>query len=129
MSFDLTRGVVHGDAWTGNVVVPRPGLPVLLDLEAVAVGQPEWDLVQTAVDHTDFNRIDRAEYISFVDAYGGYDVTSLADYRVLADIQELRWVCFALSKSEASPAAAQQVHHRIACLRGDVPRPWSWTAL
>jgi len=129
VTFDLARCVVHGDAWQGNVVVPHGGAPLLLDLEAVALGQPEWDLVQTAVDHTDFARLDRANYTSFVAAYGGYDVTDLPDYRVLGDIQELRWVCFALSRSATSPAAAREAHHRIACLRGDLPRPWSWTAL
>lgn len=120
---------MHGDAWTGNVARPQRQAPVLLDLEAVAIGQPEWDLVQTAVDHTDFARLGPGDYASFVAAYGGFDVTALAGYRVLAEIQELRWVCFALSKSATSAIAAEQVQHRIACLRGDAPRPWSWTAL
>ena len=85
--------------------------------------------MQTAVDHTDFARLDASVYAAFVTAYGGYDVTDLAAYRVLADIQELRWVGFALSKSPTSTAAANELRHRIACIKGEVPRPWTWTAL
>lgn len=121
--------VVHGDAWQGNVAVPDRGEPVLLDLEHFAIGPPEWDLIALAVDRTDFERIDQAEYRAFIDAYGGYDVTTWSGYRTLADILELRWVCFALAKASTSPVAADEARHRIACLRGEIPRPWRWTAL
>ncbi|SEC10306.1 Ser/Thr protein kinase RdoA involved in Cpx stress response, MazF antagonist [Amycolatopsis tolypomycina] len=122
-------GVIHGDAWQGNVAVPETGRPILLDLEMVSFGRYDWDLVQVAVDHTDFARITTSEYESFVAGYGGYDVTRTPGYRTLADIQELRWVAFALSKVGTRPEAAAQARHRIACLRGDVSRPWSWSAL
>ncbi|GAA4550813.1 phosphotransferase family protein [Amycolatopsis samaneae] len=121
--------VIHGDAWQGNVAVPNSGPPILLDLEMVSIGRREWDLIQIAVDHTDFARIDAEDYHSFVTAYGGYDVTTAPGYRTFADIQELRWVCFALSKADVRPDAARQVRHRIACIRGDLPRPWSWDAI
>lgn len=120
--------VIHGDAWQGNVAVPDSGDPVLLDLENIAVGHREWDLVQIAVDYADFARLTMADYRSFVDAYGGYDVMSFPGFRVLADIQELRWVCFVASKADGSTEAVREVRHRMACLRGDVDRPWSWTA-
>lgn len=120
--------VIHGDAWQGNVAVLESGEAVLLDLEKVSVGHVESDLVQLAVDHTDFARLTDEEYHSFVTAYGGYDVTLSPAYRVLADIQELRWVCFVLSKSESSSNAAAETRHRISCLKGEVPRPWKWTA-
>jgi phosphotransferase family enzyme len=130
---DLARGessgVIHGDAWQGNVAVPETGPPILLDLEMVAFGRRDWDLVQIAVDYTDFARITAGEYASFVAGYGGYDVTGTPGYRTLADIQELRWVCFALSKAGARSDALEQARHRIACLRGEVSRPWTWTAL
>lgn len=121
--------VVHGDAWQGNLAVPDQSEPVLLDFEHFAVGAPEWDLIALAVDRTDFERIDLADYRAFVDAYGVYDVTTWPGYRTLADILELRWVCFALGKAASDPVAADQAHHRIACLRGEIPRPWHWAAL
>ncbi len=94
----------------------------------MSLGRREWDLVPLAVDYTDFARLTREDYSSFVDAYGGYDVTTVSGYRTIADIQELRWACFVLSRSATSTDAAHEARHRIACLRGDLPRPWSWTA-
>jgi aminoglycoside phosphotransferase (APT) family kinase protein len=120
--------VIHGDAWQGNVAVSDSAPPTLLDLEHVSIGHPDWDLVSIAVDHTDFARLTAADYHAFVAAYGGYDVTTTPVFRTLADIQELRWVCFVLSKSATSTHAARETRHRIACLRGDTPRPWVWTA-
>jgi hypothetical protein len=128
LPLDDRRDVIHGDAWQGNVAVPESGAPILLDLENVSLGRHEWDLVPIAVDYTDFARLTDTDYQSFVDAYGGYDLTTTPSYRTLADIQELRWVCFVLSKSGTSTAAAEETRHRIACLRGDIPRPWSWKA-
>jgi hypothetical protein len=111
------------------VAVPDDGGAILLDLEHVALGPHEWDLIAVAVDQTDFRRIGVAEYRSFVDAYGGYDVTTWPGYRTLADTLELRWVCFALGKASRDKAAADEARHRIACLRQEIPRPWTWTAL
>ncbi|WP_306359556.1 aminoglycoside phosphotransferase family protein [Nocardia sp. CC227C] len=129
IDYPATECVIHGDAWQANLVVPFSGEPTVLDLDKVSVGWREWDLVQLAVDYTDFRRITDSQYHSFVTAYGGYDVTRWPSYRVLADIQELRWVGFAISRSDARHTAAIESDHRIACLRGLVPRPWTWTAL
>jgi len=126
-STDASR-VVHGDAWQGNVAVPRGGRPILLDFEHVCLGQPDWDLVPIAVDYTDFARLTAEDYSAFVDAYGGHDVTSTEGFRVLAEIQELRWVSYVLSKASDGTAARAETRHRIACLRGEVPRPWTWAA-
>lgn len=126
---DLSPCVIHGDAWQGNVVVPRSGgAPVLLDLDHVGIGPREWDLVSLAVDHTDFARITDAEYHAFVDAYGGYDMTGWPGYRTLATIRELRWTAFVLGKTAASREASREARHRVACLRGEIRRPWSWSA-
>lgn len=129
---DLPSGqplcVVHGDAWQGNLAVPHGGGPVLLDLEHVGIGRPEWDLVPLVVDHTDFGRITAEEYRAFVGAYGGYDVIAWPGFRTLAAILELRWACFVLSKADKNEEAEREARHRIACLRGDVPLPWSWSA-
>lgn len=120
--------VLHGDAWQGNLVVPLAGgLPVLLDLDHVSLGHPAWDLAPLAADHIDFARITDAEYQSFVTAYGGHDIVATPLFRTLADVEELRWTAFVLGK-RTSAEARQETQHRIACLRGNVPRPWTWTA-
>jgi len=121
--------VIHGDAWQGNVAVADGGEPTLVDLEHVSLGIREWDLAPLAVDYTDFRRVSQDEYGEFVEAYGGYDVTTWGGYRTVADIQELRWVCFSLGRAAVDSRAAAEARHRIACLRGEIPRPWTWTAL
>ncbi|WP_280454455.1 phosphotransferase enzyme family protein [Nocardia brasiliensis] len=126
---NLSLRVIHGDAWQGNLVVPPSGIPIVLDLDKVSIGRPQWDLTQLGVDYTDFSRVSRYDYQSFVAAYGGDDVTKWPGFRVLADIQELRWVAFAVAQSAGDGNAARQAKHRIACLRGEVPRPWQWEAL
>ncbi len=124
----LPAAVIHGDAWQGNVAVPDTGDPILLDLDRVGIGPRDWDLVPVAVDRVDFARISDCGYRSFVDAYGGDDVLDSPAFRTLADIAELRWVCFAAEKGGRDAAAVDEARHRIACLRGHVARPWAWTA-
>ena len=135
LAMDLTstevprsRHVLHGDAWQGNLVVPDNGSPILLDFDNVSIGHPAWDLIPLAVDHDDFARISSDDYTAFVTAYGGYDVREEAWFRTLADLQELRWTAFVADKAADSPAAAAEVSHRLACLRGEIARPWKWTA-
>lgn len=123
----IPEGLIHGDAWQGNVAVPDDGDPILLDLEAFSIGPKYWDLISMAVDYTDFSRISDAEYNDFVAAYG-LDVTKHAAYRTLADIQELRWTSYVIGKAEHDPAAATEARHRISCMQGQVSRPWLWKA-
>ncbi len=123
-----SQQVIHGDAWQDNVAVPATGTPILPDLEHVSVGHAKWDLIPLAVDYTDFARLGERDYLSLVDAYGGRDVTDSPHFRTLTGIQELRWVCFAISKSACSVSSKTELQHRIACLKGEVARPWSWRA-
>ncbi|WP_245547373.1 aminoglycoside phosphotransferase family protein [Nocardia brevicatena] len=120
--------VIHGDAWQGNLVVPTGGIPTFLDLDKVSLGRPEWDLIQLAVDRTDFNRLSAADYHSFVTAYGGHDMTTAPEFRIYADVQELRWTAFAINLSPHAPAV-EEAAHRVSCLRGRIPKPWTWSAL
>lgn len=119
--------VIHGDAWQNNVAVLADGKPVLLDLEHVSLGDRDWDLIPLAADFADFARVSRSDYRSFATAYGR-DVTTAASFRTFVDIQELRWATFVLAKGATSADAAREASHRIACLRGEIPRPWTWNA-
>ncbi|NKY55234.1 phosphotransferase enzyme family protein [Nocardia flavorosea] len=123
------KAVIHGDAWQGNLIVSHSGTPVFLDLDKVSIGRPEWDLVQLAVDHTDFTRLTAADYRSFVAAYGGHDMTTSTMFRLFADIQEIRWTTFAIGLSHRDESARAEAAHRIACLRGYIAKPWVWNAL
>ncbi|WP_396229821.1 phosphotransferase enzyme family protein, partial [Frankia sp. CpI1-P] len=67
--FPLPPGPTHGDAHVGNIMINGRG-PILIDLERVAWGQPEWDLSMTATEYRTAGWWSDAEYASFVDAYG-----------------------------------------------------------
>jgi aminoglycoside phosphotransferase (APT) family kinase protein len=121
----LPVGVMHGDAWQGNFAIVDEGKPVILDLESFSVGPKWWDLIPVAADFTDFDRISGDQYHDFLSAYG-FDVTTTASYRTLADMQELRWTSFVAGKSQHSSTAAAEARYRIACLKGEVARPWTW---
>jgi aminoglycoside phosphotransferase len=121
--------VVHGDAWTGNVVVTGVGDVILLDLERCSVGPPEWDLVSTAVKYGSFGQVSAAEYQQFCDIYG-HDVTNWTGFPVLRDIRELRVTCYAAQQAAGHPRIADEASLRVACLQGRRgPRPWPWTAV
>lgn len=122
----LPAGVVHGDAWAGNVVTDDGGTVWLLDLERFSVGPPEWDLVSTAVRMTSFGTLDTAGYARFCAAYG-HDVTGWAGYETLRDIRELRACSYMLQHAGRSVAAQAEAQWRLACLRGrSGERPWQW---
>jgi aminoglycoside phosphotransferase len=119
--------VVHGDAWTGNVVTTSDGHVILLDLERCSIGPPEWDLVSTAVKYATFGQVSAAEYQQFCDAYGR-DVTSWSGFPVLRDIRELRMTCYVAQQAAEHPHLADEASLRVACLQGRRgPRPWPWT--
>jgi aminoglycoside phosphotransferase (APT) family kinase protein len=126
----LPQCVVHGDAWPGNVVRTEDGALLVLDLERVAVGPPEWDLLHTAISHATVGTVSEEEYQDFCRAYG-IDVIRWPGYPVLRDIRELRLALFAAQIATDDPRQQQQATHRLACLRGDLgPRPWpGWTAV
>lgn len=63
-----------------------------------------------------------------MEAVGGTDVTSSSVFALLAAITEIRWTAFVLRKASTDARFADEVHHRIRCLRGAVLKPWTWTA-
>lgn len=116
--------VVHGDAWSGNVVATDGGTVVLLDLERTSIGPPEWDTVHTAIKYKTLAQITADEYQSFCDTYGS-DVTTWEGYDLLRDLREFRMTTMAAQTAVTIPADRAQADHRIACLRGQLgPRPW-----
>ena len=122
----LPQCVVHGDAWSGNVVVTAGKTSVLLDLERCSLGPPEWDLVSTAVAYVTTAKIDTSEWTAYCEAYG-YDVTTWEGFEILRDIRELRQTTMAIQVAATDPERyADQAAHRLACLRNQRgPRPWA----
>lgn len=123
----LPWGVVHGDAWRGNVARATTGAIFLLDFERTAFGPPEWDLVSTAVSHVSTGWLGSDSWHSYCDAYG-YDVTEWSGFTLLRDIRELRMTTMAaqVAAREPSKRNLDQAARRLACIRGCAgARPWS----
>ncbi|WP_291416740.1 aminoglycoside phosphotransferase family protein [Actinophytocola sp.] len=125
LSFALEPGVIHGDANVGNVIMSRDGDPVLIDLDSVAIGHREWDLVQTALFYDRFGWHTDEEYRTFVSVYG-FDITKWEGYPVLADYREIAMTLWLGGKSESDQRAANEVRKRIASIRsGGARRDWA----
>ncbi|WP_431910834.1 phosphotransferase family protein [Amycolatopsis thermoflava] len=126
----LPPGVVHGDAWRGNIARTANGRVVLLDFERTAIGPPEWDLVSTGVSRVTTAWLPEAEWTAYCSAYG-HDVTTWPGFEVLRDIRELRMTLMACQLAVENPRYQEQAAHRLACIRGDRgPRPWAgWAAV
>jgi Ser/Thr protein kinase RdoA (MazF antagonist) len=123
----LPTCVIHGDAWSGNVVSTTDNRVVLLDLERCSIGPPQWDLVSTATKYVTSGVIDAAQYTQFCEAYG-FDVTTWDGFNVLRDIRELRVTCYVAQLAAEHERYAPEARLRVDCLRGrSGPRPWPWT--
>jgi hypothetical protein len=111
----LPPGVIHGDAFLGNVV-PSPVGPVICDFDGVSIGPREWDLAPVAVGALRFDYT-AGLHESFVRTYG-VDVTAWAGFPALRALRELQLVTSVLPTLEANPALRPQWRVRLDSLRG-----------
>jgi hypothetical protein len=107
-------GVIHGDAFLGNVV-GSPAGPVVCDFDGVSIGPREWDLVPVAVGGLRFD-YGAGLHEAFVRAYG-LDVTTWAGFPALRRLRELQLVTSVLPTLEANPALRPQWRTRLDSLR------------
>jgi hypothetical protein len=110
----LPRGVVHGDAFLGNVIVGPAG-PVLCDFDSTSWGPPEWDLTPIAVGARRFNY--GADLQRRLAAGYGVDITRWKGFRVLSRLRELQLVTSVLPVLGANPALRPQWRVRLDSLR------------
>ncbi|WP_088999609.1 aminoglycoside phosphotransferase family protein [Micromonospora echinofusca] len=127
----LPRGLIHGDAHTGNILRPAVGRiavaraePLLCDLDGLCIGPPEWDLVPTAHGATRFGR-SPSDYQEFVDAYG-VDITAWTGWPVLRRVRELQLVTSTIDTLAGRPDVARELAHRLRSLiLDDLEATWS----
>ncbi|SBT40529.1 phosphotransferase [Micromonospora narathiwatensis] len=124
VAWQLPPGVIHGDAHTGNVLLPAAGYgavarpePLLCDLDGVCIGPREWDLVPTAHGATRFGR-SPADYQEFVEVYG-FDITAWAGWPVLRRVRELQLVTSTIDSLAGRPDVARELAHRLRSLLSD----------
>ncbi|MCH6161491.1 aminoglycoside phosphotransferase family protein [Streptomyces marispadix] len=121
---DKQRGVIHGDAHRGNLLV-RDGQVLLIDYEAVAVGPRAWDLIPTATAMDRFG-LSRPDYEAFCRTYG-CDVTDWHGYETLRSVRELGMTTWLMQNAQ-SGKAAEEFALRMQSLREE-DRERQWHAL
>ncbi|WP_370310634.1 phosphotransferase [Amycolatopsis sp. WAC 01376] len=114
LDFPLPRGLVHGDAHTGNVIHGPDG-PVLCDFDSSCVGPPEWDLTPLAVGRERFGD-PPARYRVFAQRYG-FDVTTWSGFSVLRAIRELKLTTSVLPILRSHPGVRDELRKRLDDLR------------
>jgi aminoglycoside phosphotransferase (APT) family kinase protein len=119
----LPRGIIHGDAFLGNIIVGPAG-PVLCDFDSTCWGPREWDLTPIAVGALRFNYgVDLQR--RFVRAYG-VDVTGWKGFAALRRLRELQLVTSVLPVLATNPGLRPQWQFRVESLRrGDEDARWS----
>lgn len=124
LPFALPRGVIHGDANVGNVLVDLSGRPVLIDLDSFSTGPREWDLIQTALFAKRLGWHTWAEYDEFVRIYG-YDLTEWSAFGELADMREIAMTSWLSRKATASESTRIEAVKRIHDIRdGEERHGW-----
>jgi hypothetical protein len=121
LTFDLPTGMIHGDAWRGNLL--RDGeQAVLADWDAVSTGPREIDLIPT-LQAPRFG-LPAAERDAFIAAYR-HDIRTWPGYPVLHAIRELSTLTALLRDSHTDTAAHAELQVRIRSLRTGDTHEWT----
>lgn len=122
LEFRLPKGVIHGDAYRGNVL-RRNDQPVLIDFETFAHGPREWDLIPTAIAHRRLGLPGEA-WDQFVDAYG-FNVETWPGFEVLARMREIMMTSWLMQLVEDHDSVLYELQIRIKSIEeGDSGRRW-----
>lgn len=122
IDYVLPGGVIHGDAFLGNVIA-GPGGPALCDFDSTTIGPREWDLTPVAVGSL---RMDYTvdEHTPFAEGYG-FDVTRWEGFPVLRRLRELQLVTSVLPILRSNPGIRPQWEHRMRSFRArDMAARW-----
>lgn len=122
LAFALPAGVIHGDAYLGNVL-RRDGEAVLIDFETFAVGPREWDLVPVAVARRRLG-LPQDEWDGFVEAYR-FDIEAWPGFDVLAGMRELMMTGWLMQLVGDRSEVLPELRTRIESIdEGDHDRQW-----
>jgi hypothetical protein len=116
LEYVLPRGLIHGDAYLGNLIAGPDG-PVLCDFDSTCVGPREWDLTPMGVGQVRLGH-DPQVYRDFVTGYG-FDVMRWPGFAVLRQVRELKMVAGALPILGGNPLARSEFTRRVRTLRAN----------
>lgn len=121
LEFVLPAGMIHGDAYSGNLLRDG-GRVVLADWDNASVGPREIDLAPT-LQAVRFG-LPEEDRDAFVSAYGE-DIRSWDGYPVLRDIRELSTLRALLRDGQTSPDACGELRVRLRSLRLSDRQRWT----
>lgn len=121
----LGEGLVHGDAWLGNLMV-GPGGPVLGDWDRVVHGPREMDLVPTWHATRRYGR--GAGWTERFTAVYGHDLARSPVYEDLMTMRDLAQLPGPLRRAQHSPAHERALRQRLSALMAADTRS-GWIAL
>ena len=99
------------------------GVPILIDFERFAFGQPEWDLAMTATEYASAGWWSDSEYRNFTAAYG-YDVMAWDGFPILQAVHEVKMTTWLMQNVAESEAVAEEYQVRMKSIRMGRPSLW-----
>jgi hypothetical protein len=121
LSFQLPGGMIHGDAWRGNLLRGRHRA-VLADWDAVSTGPREIDLIPT-LQASRFG-LPESQREEFVAAYG-HDIRAWEGYSILRDMRELSTLGAILRDGHANSVAKRELRIRLGSIRAGDDQQWT----
>lgn len=122
LSFPLGSGLIHGDAYPGNLLWGSDGEVLLGDWDEAGSGPYELDLTPTH-QGARFGR-PRSVRQAFNFAYG-YDVTTWHGFETLREMRDLHTLGSFIHQAQVAPRAARELATRVRSLReGDTSARW-----
>jgi hypothetical protein len=118
---DLQVGLLHGDAYIGNLLREPAGRFVFCDFDGTSIGPLAYDLVVAAVSALRFGAVQDHEALATTYVL---DVTTLPSWPVLRRIRELVLVTSVITDLRNRPEIAKVHAHRLATLRSGANEFW-----
>lgn len=125
----LGTGLIHGDAWAGNLLwdtTTSPDQVILGDWDSVSIGPREIDLIPTW--HAAVRYAKPSAWVDeFIDAYG-YDLAGSDRIDLLMQMRDLVQLTGPLRRAARSPVHHRALRQRFEAIR-DGERSMTWAAL
>ena len=118
LDWRLGIGLIHADAWAGNVLwdpARGPERVVLADWDNVCLGPREVDLIPTWHAAARFGR-DRAWVAGFAEIYG-HDLSGWTGFEVLMRMRDLVQLTGPLRRAPTEPVLTRALRQRLTAIR------------
>jgi thiamine kinase-like enzyme len=124
IAWELPSGLIHGDAWAGNLLADSHSAGLLLgDWDWVSLGPREVDLVPTWHAARRYGR-DRSWTRHFADVYG-YDLAASPGFETLLRMRDFMQLTGPLRHAATQPRYRQALRQRLDGIRsGDREEQW-----